>query len=94
MQNLVVLMEPSVSAWNISMKGADMMLNRFCVDEDAAFEVSGVHYLNCVKILIGVRLKKGGVFNENFSYSFILQLDSIQTRPIFIFYLGLFFLND
>ena len=45
MRNLVVLMEPSVSSWNISMKGADMMLNRFCIDEDASFELSGVNHL-------------------------------------------------
>ena len=38
MQNLVVLMEPSKDAW-------DMILNRFCIDEDAAFELSGVNYL-------------------------------------------------
>ena len=44
-QNLVVLMEPSESAQRISLKGGNMYLNRFCIDEDAAFELSGVHYL-------------------------------------------------
>ena len=45
MQNLVVLMEPSEHAWNTSVRGGNMILNRFCIDEDAAFELSGVNYL-------------------------------------------------
>ena len=45
MQNLVVLMEPSKFAYQIPVKGGNMCLNRFCIDEDDAFELSGVHYL-------------------------------------------------
>ena len=45
MQNLVVMMEPSENAWVTSLKGGRMILNRFCIDEDAAFELSGVNYL-------------------------------------------------
>ena len=45
MQNLVVLMEPSEDAWRTPLKGGNMILNRFCIDEDAAFELSGVNYL-------------------------------------------------
>ena len=45
MQNLVVLMEPSEDAYCISLKSGNMILNRFCIDEDAAFELSGVSYL-------------------------------------------------
>ena len=45
MQNLVVLMEPSEEAYRTSLKGGIMILNRFCIDEDAAFELSGVNYL-------------------------------------------------
>ena len=47
MQNLVVLMEehrggrPDI----ISSKGGNMCLNKFCIDEDAAFEFSGVQNL-------------------------------------------------
>ena len=44
-QNLVVLIDPSKNAYNISSKGANMYLNRFCIDEDAEFECSGVYYL-------------------------------------------------
>ena len=45
MQNLVFLMEPSDDADKIHIKGGNMCLNRFCIDEDAAFELSGVNYL-------------------------------------------------
>ena len=45
MQNLVVLMEQSDDAEYVSLKAGYMILNRFCIDEDAAFELSGVNYL-------------------------------------------------
>ena len=45
MQNLVLLMEPSKDAFDIDLKGGNMCLNRFSIDEEAAFEISGVHYL-------------------------------------------------
>ena len=45
MQNLVVLMEPSEDAWDTPLKGGKMILNRFCIDEDAAFELSGCNNL-------------------------------------------------
>ena len=45
MQNLVVLMEPSEDAYITPLKCGNMILNRFCIDEDAAFELSGVNYL-------------------------------------------------
>ena len=44
MQNLVILMEPSEHAHEVSLKSGNMFLNRFCIDEDAAFELSGVYY--------------------------------------------------
>ena len=45
MQNVVLLMEPSNAAYDISLKAGKMILNRFCIDEDAAFESTGVFYL-------------------------------------------------
>ena len=45
MQNLVVMMEPSKDAWRTPLKGGNMILNRFCIDEDASFELSGVIYI-------------------------------------------------
>ena len=44
-QNIVLLMEPSDFAYDISLKAGKMFLNRFCIDEDAAFETTGVYYL-------------------------------------------------
>ena len=41
-QNLVMLLEPESAQHIISLKGGNMSLNRFCIDEDAAFELSGV----------------------------------------------------
>ena len=45
MQNLVVFIEPSDDASNISAKAASLYLNRFCIDEDSACELTGVYYL-------------------------------------------------
>ena len=55
MQNLVVLMEPPEDGdswdsvgnepWKYSYKTGNMIMNRFCIDEDAAFELSEVNYL-------------------------------------------------
>ena len=45
MQNLVILMEPCDDDFKMSENGGKMCLNRFCIDEDATFELSGVHYL-------------------------------------------------
>ena len=45
MQNLVVFMDPCEDAYDISVKDENKLLNRFCIDEDAAFELLGVHYL-------------------------------------------------
>ena len=44
-QNVVLLMDPTDDAWDISLKAGNMYLNRFCIDEDAAFESTGVYYL-------------------------------------------------
>ena len=38
-------MEPSEDAKDTPLKAGNMILNRFCIDEDAAFELSGVNYL-------------------------------------------------
>ena len=45
MKNLVVLIEPSEKTNLISPKTGSMCLNRFCIDEETAFELSGVYYL-------------------------------------------------
>ena len=44
MQNLIVLMDLTEEGY-VSSRGGNMILNRFCIDEDAAFELSGINYL-------------------------------------------------
>lgn len=44
-QNLFILIEPSDNKWNISSRACKMCLNQFCIDEDAAVELSGVSHL-------------------------------------------------
>ena len=48
MQNIVVFMEKSIFANETPLKSGNMILNRFCIDEDAAFELSGVNNLTNV----------------------------------------------
>ena len=60
MQNLVVLMEPSEDAHHMPAKGCNMCLNRFCIEEDAAFELSGVHNLKKRTQYIGDKSKGKG----------------------------------
>ena len=65
MQNLVVLIEPSDYAPETFLKGGNMILNKFCIDEDAAFELSGVHYLKQYK---GVVRTDGEEKGKEFSF--------------------------
>ena len=44
-QNLVFFIEPSEDAFETPLKGGSMIFNRFCIDEKAAFELSGVNYI-------------------------------------------------
>ena len=81
MQNLVVLMEPCEDDWQPCLKGGNMILNRFCIDEAAAFELSGVKYLkkSSHHIKHGRRIKfiaKRGVKGKEYSVlrsNFILR---------------------
>ena len=56
-QNVVLLMDPPNDAWCISLKGGNMALNRFCVDEETAFESYGIFYLQ--RYSYSSDLKKG-----------------------------------
>ena len=49
MQNVVLLLESSKEPYNVSWKAGIMLLNRFCIDEDAGFESAGVYYLKSSK---------------------------------------------
>ena len=41
--NIVVVMGPSIHAYDVASKVGLMYLNRFCIDEEAAFELTGVY---------------------------------------------------
>ena len=41
-QNLVVIMGPAETPWDISSKSGHKLINRFCIDEDVASEISVV----------------------------------------------------
>ena len=77
MQNLVVLMNPSVDASDASLKVGNMIFNRFCIDEDAAFELSGV---NSLKKFSGwsankqIRSEKGKEYSFLWSYIILRNL--------------------
>ena len=50
MQNLVVFMVPPEKAFDTSLKDGNKFLNRFSIDEDAAFELLGVCYLKELRL--------------------------------------------
>ena len=65
MQNLVLLIDSSDKKSDISLKAGKMCLNRFCIDEEAAFELSGVNYLNIrSEINRNYAKKRKGIFNR------------------------------
>ena len=72
MQNLVVLMEPSDFAWRTSLKGGNMILNRFCINEDAAFELAGVNYLKITSVDFGIKKEKRKEKGKEYSFFTIL----------------------
>ena len=49
MQNVVVLINSIEEAYDISIKAVNMYLNRLCIDEEAAFESTGVHFLKKIR---------------------------------------------
>ena len=72
-------MQPSQDACDIDMKAGNMMLNRFCIDEDAAFELSGVNYLKKSSRAMRIRReldekrKVKGKEHSFLRYNFILR---------------------
>ena len=71
MQNLIVLMELSEKAYRTSLKTGNMILNRFCIDEDAAFELSGVYNLKKLpeeRKIGGFMFEKVKVIGKEYSF--------------------------
>ena len=60
-QNLVVLIDSMKGPYYSCQKVGNMYLNRFCIDEDAAFELSELRYLVIPKTYRGI-IKGMGLF--------------------------------
>ena len=85
-------MEPSNDLENISLKAGMLYLNRFCIDEDAAYEVSGVYYLkkSSQKLLEYIKSLKNFEPSE-YKAKYIAEYTA-KCEMISLFYQDLFFL--
>ena len=45
-QNLILFIEPSIDPWSSPSKIGNSYINRFVIDEEASFELLGVHHLS------------------------------------------------
>ena len=45
MQNVILFIDTSEHDWSTSLKSGNSYMNRFSIEEDAAFEVIGIYYL-------------------------------------------------
>ena len=80
-QDVVLLLDPSQPSWSISSKALNMILNRFCINEEMAIESSGV-YLS--KYLTEARKKQVNEGTEN-AITFLLNvLLDISEKRFFI----------
>ena len=43
MKRIIILKEPAITEYDISLKAGKRLMNRFCIDEDPDFELSGVY---------------------------------------------------
>ena len=55
MHNLIFFIVPPENQADISLKAGMLYLNRFCIDEDAACELSEVYYLKKDGMIKNVR---------------------------------------
>ena len=80
MQDLVLLMDPPRDGSDISLKAGNMILNRFCIDEEASFESSGIFYLNELEVDYSrtgpytQKAKGTGYRRDHITYAFICLL--------------------
>ena len=79
MQNLVVFMEPCEDTYETPLKTGNIILNRFCIDEDAAFEFSGVNYLQKPPYALrqAERNAKGKDYSFLRSETFLIQFEEL-----------------
>ena len=69
MQSIIILNEPPVTEYDICLKAGKRLMNRFCIDEDADFELSGVYSLHessrAITSQIGSKAKRKVNFDEH-----------------------------
>ena len=65
MKRIIILEEPAITEYDISLKAGKRLMNRFCIDEDAEFELSGVYssYLSPLSITSKIGSKTKGKMN-------------------------------
>ena len=65
MKRIIILKEPAITEYDISLKAGKRLMNRFCIDEDAEFELSGVYssYLSPLSITSKIGSKTKGKMN-------------------------------
>ena len=61
MKNVIVFIEPPTTTADISKNAGNLYMNRLCIDEDAGFELSGVHYFETSDEIESSTIKK--IFN-------------------------------
>ena len=46
MQNVILIIDQSGNDWSTPLKSGNSFMNRFSIDEDAAFEIIGIYHLD------------------------------------------------
>ena len=93
MRNLIFFMEPSEDLENISLKAGMLYLNRFCIDEDAAYEISGVYYLKKTPKKLRDYIKSWRIFEKSEYKAKYKAEYTAKCEMILLFYQDLFFLG-
>ena len=76
-------MEPSVFAHKDHLKAGNMCLNRFCIDEDAAFEIFGLNYFQKStkkNILKGIFEANKGEIDQEIIDSCLLKISQCEAN--------------
>ena len=90
--NVALLIEPTKSPWNISWRAGNMFLNRFHIDEDAAFESAGIYNLWDG---YGINYSKGkDIFNNFWLTKFLVECSLLICRRHLLFYSQGYLLHD
>ena len=83
-QNIILIIEPPNEPWVFPSKIGNSYINRFTIDEDAAFELLGIYYLSnelvITKTQSGIRKRKS---QESRAYDLKTLTNAIQNASKF-----------